>query len=491
MSVVVNEVRPGFYLDSVALMQLARQAQGLPGVLDAGLMIGTPANLAILKDAGLLDDAGANATPGDVVIALKATDQVAADRALADVAALLQKPRRDGAASASGFAPRTLKGALTVTPDANLALISVAGDFAAAEAHKALAQGLHVMIFSDNVPVGDEIALKNEGRGRNLFVMGPDCGTAIIAGVPLGFANRVPAGDIGLIGASGTGLQEVSCLIAQAGRGISHAIGTGGRDLSADVGAITTLMAIDALAADAGTRTIVLLSKPPERAVAMTVLDALKRAGKPSVVCFLGLDGFEVPANCRGAATLEAAAALATGGSAGETPTVAVRRKSGLIRGLFSGGTMAAEAQIVLLAAGTAVTSNVPVPGARKAETAGASHLLLDLGDDAYTRGRPHPMIDPAVRTPHIEAALGDDKVGAILLDVVLGTGGHADPARAIVDAIAQYGKNDGPVVVASVTGTELDPQVRSRQVATLASAGILVAPSNAAAARMALAVVR
>src|SRR5580704_9603583 len=97
------------------------------------------------------------------------------------------------------------------------------------------------MIFSDNVPIAEEASLKHEARERGLMVMGPDCGTAIIGGVPLAFANAVPRGDIGIIGASGTGIQEVSTLIARAGRGVRHAIGTGGRDMHAEVGGLTTL----------------------------------------------------------------------------------------------------------------------------------------------------------------------------------------------------------------------------------------------------------
>jgi succinyl-CoA synthetase alpha subunit len=491
VSIVVNEIRAGFYLDSVALMRLSRQARDLDGVVDAGLMIGTPANLQILRDAGLLSTAGERAGPGDLVIALRVRDDSAGTAALTALKSELDRPRR-AAAKASGWAPRTLRGALAADPALDLALISVPGDFAVAEAWKALSRGLNVMIFSDNVSVEDEIALKAEGRTKGLFVMGPDCGTAIIGGVPLAFANAVPRGDIGIIGASGTGIQEVSCLVAQAGRGVSHAIGTGGRDLSGEVGAVTTLMAIEALAADPATTSLLLVSKPPERRVAERVLAALGASGKPAVVCFLGASGnVAVPKNCRLAATLEEAAALATGREITQPQTPGDRRPGKSIRGLFAGGTMCAEAQVVLHGRGLAVASNVPVPGAASEASATSSgHVLIDLGDDEFTRGRPHPMIEPSVRDAPLAAALADPSVGVVLLDLVLGYGGHLDPAAAIADVLATSTGSARPVIIASVTGTEQDPQVRSAQVAKLTAAGVIVAPSNAAAARLAAAVV-
>ena len=250
--VIVNEVRKGFYLDSVALMRIARAVAALPGVEEAGLMIATPANKEILREAGVLGERGAAAGPADLIIALRASDEAAAEAAMGEARRQLDDPRRSAPSGTAAGGRASLRGALREMPDANLALISVPGDFAIAEARKALRRGLHVMIFSDNVPLSEEAALKREARDLGLLVMGPDCGTAIIGGVPMAFANAVPRGDIGIIGASGTGIQEVSSLIANAGCGISHAIGTGGRDLAAAVGGITTLMAIDLLDADRG-----------------------------------------------------------------------------------------------------------------------------------------------------------------------------------------------------------------------------------------------
>jgi FdrA protein len=483
MSVIANEVRRATYFDSIVLMRISQQVHGMAGVEEAGLMLGTPANKDILREAGILGPAGEAAEPGDLILALRAADAAAAAAAMAEAKRLLDAPREQAAASGL-IAVRTIRSAVRELPDANLALISVPGHFAIAEARKALGLGLHVMIFSDNIPLADEVAIKREARAQGLLVMGPDCGTAIIGGAPLCFANEVPRGDIGIVGASGTGIQEVSCLIARAGGGISHAVGTGGRDLKAEVGAITTLMAIDALDADPATRHIVLISKPPEAAVARVVLDRVAQSTKPFTICFLGASGLALPANARAAATLRAAADASMGRAARNGPAPRLRA-NGVVRGLFAGGTFCSEAQIVFAQAGLPVASNVPVPGASALADAPGAHTMIDLGDDEFTRGRPHPMIEPAIRERPLAAALADPAVGAILIDVVLGHGAHPDPAGHLAGILA--GRNGGPLVIASVTGTDADPQPRGAQVEKLVAAGVVVAESNAEAAELAV----
>jgi FdrA protein len=486
MSVIFNEVRRHTYLDSIVLMRISAEIARLPGVAEAGFMLGTPANKDLLREAGILAPDGETAEPGDLILALRADDGQAGAAALAEAKRLLDQPGASGEAASLGSV-RSLRAAVKEMPAANLALISVPGHFAAAEARKALGLGLNVMIFSDNVPVADEAALKREARGRGLMVMGPDCGTAIIGGVPLAFANVVPRGDIGLIGASGTGIQEVSCLIARMGGGVSHAIGTGGRDLSTEVGAITTLAAIDALDADPGTKHVVLISKPPAAAVAARVLDRVAQSRKPFTVCFLGAPDLPLPANANAAPTLKAAAELSLGrplaGREAKPPPLRPGRGR-LVRGLFAGGTFCAEAQIVCRQAGLAVASNVPVPGACAAAGAKDGHVMLDLGADEFTRGRPHPMIEPAVRDAPLADAFAEREVGVVLIDVVLGYGSHPDPAGHVARVLAG---RDGPLVIASVTGTDHDPQPRNAQVRTLIEAGVIVAESNADAAALAL----
>ncbi len=490
-AVIVNEVLRGFYLDSVALLRMSQVLAALDGVDEAAMMMGSPSNREIMADAGILDATGEAAEGGDLVIGIRAENQEAADLALTEARAILEQ---SSAAKGSGeiWRPRSIRSAVNAMPEANFALISVPGDFAISEARKALRRGLHVMIFSDNVPVADEAALKQEALESGRLVMGPDCGTAIINGSPLAFANAVPRGSIGVIGASGTGIQEVTCLIGENGGGISHAIGVGGRDLSDAVGGVTTKMALDLLDRDPATQHIVLISKPPGAAVAAKVAERIGAGSKPCTVCFVGGSEMSLPANATAVTTLKAAAEKALGGSpigAGFDPAdkVVAPNSGAMIRGLFSGGTLCAEAQVILKAAGESVGSNAPIPGSDGLDVEGA-HRLIDLGADEYTQGRPHPMIEPSVRDEALTVALGDPSVGVILLDVVLGYGAHGDPAGHLIGSLGDAADKQ---VIASVTGTEQDPQRRSAQIAKLETAGIVVAPSNADAAVLALACIR
>ena len=493
---VLNEVRKGFYLDSVALMRLSREIAAAPGIAEAALMMGTPANIAIMKNAGLLKDATAP-QGNDPVLAMRADSEDAARAALALAEKELDKPKVQGG-GAEAWRPRSIAAAVKGVPGLNLALISVPGDFAAAEARKALNRGLHVMMFSDNVSIEDERSLKERARELGLLMMGPDCGTAIIGGAPLAFANRLNRGNIGIIGASGTGTQEVSCLISEAGQGISHAIGVGGRDLKKEIGGITTPMAIDALDADPSTERVVLISKPPHPDVAKTVIARIAKSPKQYTVCFIGAASADLPPNAKFAPTLKEAAETAIGASIGggfdaaaEAASQPKRAGANRIEGLYAGGTLCAEAQVILAAGGREVASNAAIPGVPylDAPEAKGRERILDLGADEYTKGTQHPTIDPSVREDAMRAALGDKSIAVILIDLVIGYGAHADPAGYLAEVIGNRGA-DAPLIVGSVCGTELDPQVRSVQMKRLREAGILVAPSNADACKLAMALV-
>ena len=490
MSKIVNHVCAGLFLDSVVLMQISRSITRLDGVEDAALMIGTPSNLDLLDNAKLLLRSSRIAHGGDLILAVRARDEATAASALAKAKILLEQPVV-GHTGNTALRPRTLRSAQDNLPAANLALISVPGDFASTEARKALRAGLNVMLFSDNVSLSEEISLKREAVEAGLLVMGPDCGTAIIGGVPLAFANQIPQGAIGIIGASGTGIQEVSSLIAQAGYGVSHAIGVGGRDLNDQVGGISTLAAFSMLEADSATSHVVLISKPPSPSIANLVIDTLGHSEKPCTICFLGADAPSLPDNVSFARTLKVAAELATGRSSKNKsqdfqsiiPNIPPRRQR--IHGLFCGGTLSSEAQVVFLDQGVSVASNVPIPGAM-AVSSETSHVLIDLGSDEYTKGRPHPMIDPSVRDQELTKALADPTLAVILLDVVIGFGAHPDPAGIVVRVVEAAG-TERPIVIASVTGTDDDPQDRRAQIAKLVNGGIVVAPTNADAATLAL----
>lgn len=498
----VARVTRNFYRDSVALMQLSARLLALPGVRQASAVMASPANLALLREAGLLADDVA-AGPNDLLVALDG-EEAALTAALEEAErAFNQTPPAGQGSGPRQLPPRSLEMALEAAPAANLALISTPGDYAADEAMKALRLGLHVMMFSDNVPVADEVMLKRYAAAHDLLVMGPDCGTAIIGGVPLGFANVVRRGDIGLVAASGTGLQQVTCLIDRLGGGISQAIGTGGHDLSREVGGTTMLQGLAALAADPETRAIVLISKPPSPEVAVRVLDHARSAGKPVIVNFIGADPHMISAHgLIPARTLEDAALLAVEAATGRPQASAGHRTSDLprlapgqryIRGLYSGGTFCYEATLLLAETLPDMHSNTPVGDARALANVWESrgHTLLDLGDDVFTRGRPHPMIDPRLRLERLAQEARDPATAVILLDIVLGYGANADPAGVIAPAIETAiaeARTAGRqlAVVGFVCGTAADPQKLERQEARLQEAGMLLAPSNAQAALLA-----
>ena len=505
---VRQRLRRQYYLDSVALMRLSQQLAAEAGVSDAALMMATPANIEIMQNAGLLDT-DVDASPSDLMMAVAASSETAADSALVVAESLLDAPSSSRAGEAAGEQqPRSIRQAVAANPDSNFALISVPGEFAAAEASKAIRHGLNVMIFSDNVPVDEEVALKQQARALGCLVMGPDCGTAIIGGVPMAFANRVRQGSVGVVGASGTGIQEVTCLLDQAGIGISHAIGVGGRDLSQQVGGISTLQALDLLDADAATESLVLISKPPAADVRDRVIQRIAASQKPAVVCFIGDSNRSVDAagKMQMVATLEAAAQAvagiaSTGGANTESVpgAGAVSGQRRFIRGLYCGGTLCAEAQVILCDQ-QGLLSNASIPGVGQLDTAAdtinrgtdlpAAHCLLDLGADEFTRGKPHPMIEPAIRDAAIEQSLTDSSTSVVLLDCVLGYGSHIDPAGSIIRVIEKFSRPDGnavPHVVASVTGTDNDPQDFAAQVACLRDSGVEVCESNAAAVRKAM----
>jgi FdrA protein len=463
-------VRRNAYVDSVTLLQVSAEVLSLPLILDAALVMATDLNRQVLGDSGLLVGDAATAGPNDLVIAVRAEHEAATASALEHAERLLTS-RRAEPGELTTSPPRSLRAAHRADPDARLAVISVPGAFAAGEARQALADGLHVFLFSDNVSLEDEVDLKQRARERGLLVMGPDCGTTIVNGAGFGFANVVRRGRIGLIGASGTGLQEVTCLLDRAGEGISHAIGTGSRDLWAQVGGVTTLQALDLLRDDVSTETIVLVSKPADSAVAERVLRAAVDTRKRVIACLIGAE-IQPPEGVEMARTLDEAARLAASswidGSTEGLPAVRLRNGQRQVRGLFCGGTLCQEAL---------ATMNEP-----------DRHHFVDFGDDQYTRGRAHPMIDPTLRNRAIAEAGADPRVGVVLMDVILGLGAHADPAGAALPAIREAQARaaaDGRdlAILAHVVGTERDPQNLAQQQAFLQSAGVFLMASNHAAA--------
>ncbi len=494
--VVAGNIKKGVYYDSVTLMNVAKKLSAMSDVADAAVVMGTEENRVILADAGLLTPELASASDTDLLIAVKARSDAAVRAAIAAVDDFLADVRR-AVRVEEEVKPKSLEAALAVMPSANLALISVAGRYAGDLAREAILRGLHVMLFSDNVPLETEIELKSLAYERGLLVMGPDCGTAIINGVPLGFANAVERGPIGIVAASGTGLQEISSLVSEFGCGISQAIGTGGRDVRSEVHGATFLAALAALAADEDTQVIVLVSKPPDPDVLEAVRHAVAGTEKRVVSVFLGAppQGADEVRTLDEAARLAASAALgraiapARDTEAQDITNLLSRIEPGRrsIRALMSGGTFAAETQIVLADLGIRdVHSNVPTAGARALEDPLKSrgHTVVDLGADEFTLGRPHPMIDYSVRRRRITREMEDPETAVLLLDIVLGFRAHPDPAGELVDVIRAASAR--AAVVCSVTGTRRDPQHRPSVIDALTKAGARCASSNAAASRVA-----
>ncbi|MEA2575351.1 MAG: FdrA protein [Chloroflexia bacterium] len=510
---IANLIKRNRYQDSVTLMEVAVRLRELEGMDDVALMMGTEPNLEIMREAGLLEDGAGGAGPNDLIVALRGTEPTL-EAALSMLDDLLRNDVATGTgAQRAEIVPHNLSAGLAELPEANLVLISTPGIYAAAEARKALLLGRHVMLFSDNVSIEDEVALKRLAAERGLLLMGPDCGTAIIGGVPLGFANVVQRGKIGVVGASGTGMQEVTSLIDRYGGGISHAIGTGSRDLSSQVQAEMTVAGLRALLADPATEVVVVVSKPPNPGVLERVLQAATGAEKPVIFMFVGTrpDSFQRQGTQEFASTLEEAARAAVRLAYGrevegepllsaeegavDTAIAGLEPTQRYVRGLFSGGTFCYEAMWQMQGAlDGPIYSNTPLSKELALANPHISrgHTCLDLGSDEFTVGRPHPMIDFSTRAQRLLQEAADPEVAVLLLDVVLGFGAHADPAGALAPTIRQareLASREGralPVVV-HICGTEGDPQGLGKQRQTLLQAGAIIAPSNAAAAQLAV----
>ena len=496
------EIRAGSYYDSVVLMLLQRALTELPGVMDAGVVMGTAANKELLDQSGLLSEEIHAAAPEDLILVVKAVSEQAGRSALAGVDDLLAVRRSQ---QTDTYRPKSLTSATRMIPEAEWILVSVPGRYAAAVAREALNLGKNVFLYSDNVSLEDEISLKETAANRGLMVMGPDCGTARIDGIGLGFANRVRKGRIGIVAASGTGLQTVMAGIHRLGCGVSQAYGTGGRDLSAEVQARSAKHALALLNEDAETDVIVVVSKPPAAAVAQELLTEAASGDKPTVIDFIGYESSQkqlptVP-NIHFARTLDETAEIAvrlttsadskSGVENSTLPSQARGVPSRLVqtpqphtflRGLYSGGTLAYEALFLLQDSLPSVLSNGPLPGGQLLDNPHRSqgHTVVDLGGDAFTVGRLHPMLDSELRVRRLLQEAQDPETGLIVLDVVLGDGAHVDPASELAPAIEEAVSTaalEGRAlpVVAVVIGTDSDPQGLDRQIEQLKAAGAYV----------------
>ncbi len=495
-----NVVKANAYFDSVTLMLFSSKLNTIEGVEQAAVMMGTDHNKELMKNSGILTpEFAATVKSNDLVIGIRATTQEVIDQAIKTLDEQFENKTKN--VSSEKVSYKTVEAAVKNTADLNFAIVSLPGRFAKAEAMKCLKNGMNVLLFSDNVSIDEENELKDYAVEHQLLLMGPDCGTAIINGVALGFANVVRKGNIGLVAASGTGLQEATVIIDKLGSGISQALGTGGRDVKDAVGGKTMLLALEALSKDTQTNVIGIVSKPPSPSVLNKILKLVSTFDKPIVACFLGasLDVF-AGSNIIGCETVEDAAYtlvnISTQQNLKPSDMTAdekeIRSTSGkYLRGLYTGGTLAYESMLILKQQLGSVYSNIASDDKYllKDPEVSFNHTIVDMGEDYFTDGMPHPMIDPRLRSERIKKEMMDADTAILLLDCVLGYGSHSDPAGALVEAIKEGQRtldNKHIVMIASVCGTELDPQIRSAQEEKLRQAGVIVTSTNAQAARLA-----
>ena len=506
---VVNVVKRNLFRDSIQLMRLSEDVKKLAGVDDAVVSMGTDTNRRLIKDLGLLGNESRGAGDGDLIIAVRVRGGFDVSDVMASVEQLVMTP------PASSGGPRTriyhsVQSALQATRGANLAIVSVPGKQAFEPTMELLRSGVSVHLFSDHVPLDQELKLKRYASSRGLLVMGPGAGTSIVNGVGLGFANSVRRGDVGIVASAGTGIQEVSIMLDRIGLGVSAALGVGGTDVSEQVGGLMMKDCLRLLEKDRGTRIIMIVAKTPKAGVIREVMDNVEKStSKPVVACFLGLDP-PATANARVtyAKTLHSAVHAAARASGGDmekrfdatisTEFEQLSKAAGSIRaglgttrkfarGLYSGGTLAHETLLIFRELIGEAYSNTPLSGEFGLADPNRSrgNSIVDLGDEFFTAGRAHPMIDPTLRKLRIAQEARDSSVALLLLDVVLGYGSSPDPGGALVgaieDAIGASGKRGpGPVVVAHVCGTETDLQSLTAQSEKLSNAGALLFSSNA-----------
>lgn len=504
-----NVIKHNAYFDSVTLMLFSSKLGGIEGVSEAAVMMGTDHNIELMKSSGILsEELASKVTANDLVIGIKAVSQEVIDLAIKTLEEQFENKTKSSEGSGA-VRVKTVDAAVKKMEGLNFAIISVPGRFAAAETMKCLKNNMNVLLFSDNITIEEENELKDFAIKNELLMMGTDCGTAIINGVALGFANVVRRGNIGLVAASGTGLQELTVVIDKLGGGISQAIGTGGRDVKKEIGGKMMLFALDALINDPETQVIGIVSKPPAQEVMVKILDKVKGISKPVVACFLGGDPSLVEGTHTIATeTIEEAAKQLVTLSKGELTVnlnsftdhqldelvadeVAKLQGQKYLRGLYTGGTLAYEAMLILNKKIGNVYSNIAINKELSLKDVEVSqdNTILDMGEDYFTDGMPHPMIEPKLRSERIKKEASDPQTAVILLDCVLGYGSHEDPAGAVVKAVEQAKALQGNrhvTYIASVCGTEKDPQVLSNQVEKLLNVGIIVLPTNAQASQLA-----
>lgn len=494
-------IKKGNYHDSVVLMLLTNKISTMEGVSKVSIMMATPSNKDIYKESGMATPELLEAGSNDMAIVVETQDDII-DEVLKEVDEFFKSQSAKSNKKGESDTVISWDKALEKLPDANLAVISTPGIYAASEADRALDENLNVFMFSDNVTLEDEKRLKEKAHKKGLLVMGPDCGTGIIKGVPIAFTNNVTPGKIGIVGASGTGIQELTTIIDRLGEGVTNAIGTGGRDLSEHIEAITMMDSINAMEEDKDTEVIIVISKPPAEKVRNQVVERLRHFKKPVVTLFLGEKPEVHEENFYHAYTLDEAARIAVRllrneRVQGDKFKVNVdknfcAKENKTIKGYYSGGTLAAEAAMMIR---DILDLSVPLGKQEGYMLNTSGHIVVDLGDDKYTQGKPHPMIDPTKRVECMKEAAEDESTGVILFDIVLGYGSHEDMAGSLLPAIKELQekakqKNRDLYFVTTICGTRKDYQNYDKQKKIMEDAGVIVCESNKQAVETSLALI-
>jgi FdrA protein len=502
-------VRKGVYYDSVKLMLVTNELNLVEGIQEAAIVMGTDLNKESLERTGLITPEASMAAATDMIIAIEGESDEVISSALAKLEELLKGNKDTNKEKA--YRPRSMELAITMQPQSNMCIISVPGQYAKDVAKEALNNNVNVMMFSDNMSLEDELLLKELAVKKDLLMMGPDCGTAMINGVPLCFCNKVRQGKIGIVAASGTGAQEVMTLVHSLGGGLSQVLGTGGRDLSERIEGRMMLLALKALNEDSNTEVIIVISKPPAKSVGGKILGFIRdNITKPVVINFLGAE-FENAAegNVNFEATLEGAAVKAVElagygmkksrdevdkliSSLAEAEASKLNKSQNYVRGLYSGGTLAYESLFTMEKYFEPVYSNLSKTNKVKDIYNIEGHTTIDFGEDEFTNGRPHPMIDPTLRHEVFKNMLEDEETAVIVMDMVLGYGSNLTPHKVFVESLKEHNKKGlrHISVVANICGTEDDPQDYHTICNEMKEAGIIILDSNYSAVKLACKIV-
>jgi len=503
ISMIVNITKKNFFRDSVQMMQFSQQLKDEQGVIDAAIVMGTDLNKNTLKKMGLLTEDGISATENDTLITINCQDENSLNNAVQKAEQLLTS---DITKSKNEF--NDLSSALDAFDNANMASLSIPGQFVKEMATELIRKQLHLFVFSDHVPLEDEILLKNLALENNVLFMGPEAGTSILNGTVFGFGNRIRSGSVGIIGASGTGIQESSTMIDLFGEGISHAIGVGGRDLRNDIGGMMTMKTMEVFEDDPNTKAVLLVSKPVGDDVRNKIINKINNFSKKNyVLCLIGdNENREDSAKIKFSKSIQISVLKIlkyVNDDAYKKIKDVVRKQvddsiklakslssdlnndQRFVRGFFAGGTLCYESKIILEQMIGKVYSNLSSDDeySIKGNAASKENTLIDFGEEEFTSARPHPIIDPLLRKNRILEDADDPNVGVIIIDIICGINAakntmafHAETIKKAIENAKEKGRRLS--VFAYICGTEKD--VSENELKLLTDSGAKLFTSNA-----------